>query len=759
MTDSDFSKIDVLLGAASSEGRDTLTESDVYQVLDAIGIARPRSIFVPANEIDTGTPNLNLSQLATDMVVVKVMSPDVLHKTDIGGIAFVKRDVETLKAEVSRIVENVRKAAPSANVKGVMITELIDYRSELGRELIISFRQDDAFGPVVSFGLGGIDTENFAKWMQTGRSITSRSALFLDADETVSMVEETVAGDKLLRPGRGQAESVLSADVLVSTIEALSWLACEYSALSNRHEFTIDECELNPVVVTDDGQLVAVDALLKFSKKKIERTQRPIHKIKKLLEPQSALVVGVSGSGINVGRIILRNLIEGGGVDKSKIYILHPSESEIDGCKCFASVADIPEQVDMTVVTIPAGDRCVNLMIELIERRKTHSITLISSGFGETSEGKALEDRLVDAIRKGHEQEDGGAIVNGGNCLGIVSLPGRYNTFFLPKYKLPFSAAGAENTASISQSGAYLVTQASNLDGVINPRYSISFGNQIDLTAGDYLEYLMQDENISLFSVYLEGFKPLDGVGFFEACQSITKSGQDVLVYKAGRSAEGAMAAASHTAAMVGDYALNRDVLRQSGAIVVETLDDFFDYFKVFTLLAGKEVSGLGVGIMSNAGFEATAAADNLSDLDLAKLEAGTMAKLKELLPPGIVTAKNPIDTTPIANSEAFEHIARALLDDENVRCAVISIVCPTPFLENLERGDEHKEDITRRTSLPNRMVRVFKDTAKPVVFAIDSGALYDPFVAMMEKAGLPCFRKIDRAIRALSNFVRHKMR
>ena len=93
------------------------------------------------------------------------------------------------------------------------------------------------------------------------------------------------------------------------------------------------------------------------------------------------------------------------------------------------------------------------------------------------------------------------------------------------------------------------------------------------------------------------------------------------------------------------------------------------------------------------------------------------------------------------------------------MRCAVISIVCPTPFLENLERSDEHKEDISRETSLPNRMVRVFKTTEKPVVFAIDSGALYDPFVAMMEKAGLPCFRKIDRAIRALSNFITQKMR
>ena len=777
MTETFIKKIDEVLSAAWAEDRDTLMESEVYQLLDAIFVARPKSLFVPIADMDAGLFGPDLSTLKTGTVVAKVMSPDVLHKTDVGGLAFVANDADKLKAAAQRIVQNVRQAAPSADIRGVMIAELIDYPRELGHELIISFRQDEAFGPVVSFGLGGTDTENFAKWMQTGRSVTSRAALFLDRDEIIRMVEGTVAGQKLLRPCRGQTKSALSTDALVTAVESLSALACEYSALCRRREFTIEECELNPVVVTLDGRLVAVDALLKFSRTKIERTQRPIHKIKKLLEPKSALVVGASASEMNVGRIILRNLIEGGGVSADKIYVLHPRSSEIDGCRCFASITDIPEQVDMTVVTIPAGDSCVDLMIELIERRKTHSITLISSGFAETSQGKALEERLVDAIRKGHEQEDFGTIVNGGNCLGIVSLPGKYNTFFLPKYKLPFSPAGAQNTASISQSGAYLVTQASNLDGVINPRYSISFGNQIDLTAGDYLEYLMQDENISLFSVYLEGFKPLDGIGFFEACQSITKSGQDVLVYKAGRSAEGAMAAASHTAAMVGDYVLNRDVLRQSGAIVAETLDDFFDYFKVFTLLAGRNVSGarqssapgqssaprqslaLGVGIISNAGFEATAAADNLFDLSLANLEAGTMAKLRELLPPGIVVAKNPIDATPIANSEAFELISRALLSDDNVQCAVISIVCPTPFLENLERGEEHKEDISRQGSLPNRMIRVFRDTEKPVVFAIDSGALYDPFVRMMETAGLPCFRRIDRAIRALSNFVLIKTR
>ena len=595
--------------------------------------------------------------------------------------------------------------------------------------------------------------------MQTGKSITSRAALFLEDDEIKRMVEGTVAGDKLLKPGRGESKSLLSEKILSSTLRALSELACEFSALSNEQVFTIEECELNPVVVTDEGRLVAVDALLKFSRRKQSRTNRPVHKIKKLLQPQSALVIGVSAKSMNVGRIILRNLIEGGGIEQDKIFVLHPRESEIDGCKCIASVADISSQVDMTIVTIPAGDECVGIMIDLIEGRKTHSITLISSGFGETKEGKGLEERLVEAIRRGHEQQDGGTIVNGGNCLGIVSLPGKYNTFFLPKYKLPFSTAAAQNTASISQSGAYLVTQASNLDGIINPRYSISFGNQIDLTAGDYLEYLMQDDNISLYSVYLEGFKPLDGIGFFEACQDIKKSGREVLVYKAGRSAEGAMAAASHTAAMVGDYSLNRDILTQAGAIVVETLDDFFDYFKTFTLLADRNVTGLDVGIISNAGFEATAAADNLTDLKLARLEAGTMTRLKELLPPGIVVAKNPIDTTPIANTEAFELISRALLDDENVQCAVISIVCPTPFLENLERGEAHREDIERDNSLPSRMIRVFKETKKPVVLAIDSGPLYDPFVAMMERAGVPCFRKIDRAIRALSNFVTIKMR
>jgi len=759
MTESGYWRIDEILGAAWSEGRDTLLESEAYQLLDEIGIEHPRFVFVPQEEALSGQAVLDLSCLHSAMVVAKVVSADIFHKTDVGGLKFVPKDPARVRSTVSQMVRTVGELVPSARIAGVVICERIDYPEQFGRELLMSFRQDDAFGPVISFGLGGVDTERFARWMRQGKGVASRASLLADEAQLADLVRSTAAGEKLLSPPRGSTEPLLPIERIVAALNSLAELSKAYSILDQGRPWTIEQLELNPVVVTEQGELVAVDALVKFSQRKVIATPRPIQKLKRLLEPRSALVVGVSASSSNVGRIILRNLIEGGGVPKERIYILHPRESQIDGCRCFASIDQIPEQVDMAVVTIPASEAAVNLMIEMIKKRKTQSITLIASGYAETKEGKSLEERLKKAINESHLAEDGGVIVNGGNCLGIVSQPGRYNTFFLPKYKLAFGDAEAQNVGCISQSGAYLVTQASNLDGIINPRYAVSFGNQIDLTAGDYLEYLSEDSRLDLYSVYLEGFKPLDGMRFTRACRRITAGGRHVLIYKAGRSKEGAMAAASHTAAMVGDYALNRDVLTQAGAIVAETLDEFADYLQTFTLLSGKTVEGTKVGIISNAGFECTAAADSLFELRLAELAPSTLSRLEEILPSGIVEVKNPIDVTPITDTARFEMVCRALLADAAVQCAVISIVCPTPYLENLEKGPGHSEDITHETSLPNRLIRVFRDSAKPVVFSVDSGPLYDPFVRMMQVAGLPCFRKIDRATRALSKFVTARMK
>jgi acyl-CoA synthetase (NDP forming) len=297
------------------------------------------------------------------------------------------------------------------------------------------------------------------------------------------------------------------------------------------------------------------------------------------------------------------------------------------------------------------------------------------------------------------------------------------------------------------------VSQISNLDRVVELRYAISFGNQMDVTVSDYLAYLEGDEGSRVFAVYIEGFEPGDGGPFLDAVRRITASGRTVLLYKAGRTREGSAAAASHTAAAVGDYEVAVELARQAGAVVASTLDQFEDDVLTFTLLDGRAAAGRRTAVLSNAGFEATAAADSLFGLELATLSAATRERLASLLPAGIVDVHNPVDATPVTPTDRYAAIARALSDDPGVDVAVVAGVPATPFLDSLTKGEGHREDVEGETGLAALLAGAFRATPKPIVFSVDSGALYDPLVQAMRRAGLPTFRRVDRATRALSRF------
>jgi acyl-CoA synthetase (NDP forming) len=317
--------------------------------------------------------------------------------------------------------------------------------------------------------------------------------------------------------------------------------------------------------------------------------------------------------------------------------------------------------------------------------------------------------------------------------------------------------ARGENVALISQSGAYLVAQTSNFERTIRPRYAISFGNQIDLNVSDYLEFLKDDPEVDVFAVYLEGFRPYAGRRFLEVAEEIVQDGRAVIMFKAGRTPEGAGAAASHTAAMTGDFDMAREVLDQVGVVHTETLTEFEDYLKTFSFLRDKPPMGRKVAIVSNAGFECTVGADRLFGLDLAPLEKGTEARIAELLPGGLTSVRNPLDCTPVASTERFLGMVEAMLDDENVDCVIASPLPATPFLNTLPAGPGHPEDISREDSVPSGIIRLAEGSPKPLIACVDSGTLYDPMVTQMELAGVPVFRRIDRATRALSAYVNYR--
>jgi acyl-CoA synthetase (NDP forming) len=178
----------------------------------------------------------------------------------------------------------------------------------------------------------------------------------------------------------------------------------------------------------------------------------------------------------------------------------------------------------------------------------------------------------------------------------------------------------------------------------------------------------------------------------------------------------------------------------------------------LFTLLADKRPTGRRVGVFANAGFECSVAADSLHSIELARFSPATIARLKHALPTEIIDINNPIDATPATDAVNYSTCLEAMAADDGVDCILAAVVAPTPFMETLPAGPGHGEDIEHENSYPNVTIRVFKETTKPMIVSINSGPLYDPAVKMMEAAGVPCFRKIDRAMKALDIYLSHTL-
>ena len=496
-------RIDAVIEAASSEGRSGLFEHEVYTVLESLGLAAPRFRFVrdPA-EVD----ERHLAGFG-HTIVVKVVSVDVPHKSRVGGVRkvattdplYVRFVLERMRGEVTTRVAAERPAADPVSregprIDGYLLIEHVPHTEALGYEVLIGFREDPAFGPVVVLGLGGTGTEVYQDGLKSEKGLFIASAKsIIERDGVLEGLGKTmffpIISGKTRITGRPLAEP----SAIVDAMERFAMLAEAFSASSLETAFTIEELEVNPLQITSGGALVPLDALIRISSRKMKYADPPADRINKLLNPESVLVIGVSDKRPNMGRIILRNIISVGRIPKDRIWLLHKTATEIDGCRAWPSMDALPGRPDLVVFTIPAGEESVALLEDMIKGDKTESIILITGGFGETADGQQLDRRIRDAVDEARSRPGGGTVLNGPNCMGIVSWPGGYNTFFLPDYKLAFNGKYGGNVAVVSQSGAWLVTLLSTLATILNPRYMITVGNQMDLTVTDYLMNLKDD--------------------------------------------------------------------------------------------------------------------------------------------------------------------------------------------------------------------------------------------------------------------------
>ncbi len=733
-----------------------LNEIEIYDLLEAIGLDPCRALYLAE-----GSTAENVKVWAEDVLkfaqpegrfVLKVVGRKILHKTDVGGVKLVQstelqvQDVIDLVATLRNdLIEN----GLSGVIEGFMAGAFVSHRANTpGHEILLSLKQDPAFGPCVILGIGGTLTEWYSR-SSGGNSTLILPASGLIAETVAEAIEKHPLLSLLCFPSRLYPAAPVAIENLVHWVMTLAQVGLMVGP-GGSSSYTLEEIEINPAVA-HQGKLVALDGVGLISQRKWSDDSRPVSKIEMLLKPRSAMVLGVSARGANPGRIILENLKRSQGIEQDRLYVVHPKEECISGRLCFPSINDIPEKCDLAVIAVPALG-ALDAISDLVRLDKAGAMILIPGGFAEAGE-KDLAQSIENVLAKGHRIGDGGPVMVGGNCLGIVSRD-NYNTFFLPSYKLPFNPGGGDNLALVSQSGAYLVTFASNYDGIINPRASISFGNQMDLTVSDFVEHFTAVPEVNVIACYVEGFRSGDGLRFLKMASKARAAGKKIIVFKAGKTALGAQAAASHTASLAGDYAVAKACLESVGATVAETLDQFEDFIKTFTLLADKKITGRRVGIISNAGFECSTVMDRLQGLELASFGDDTQAVLDEILP-SFAHRTNPIDCTPMTGTKTFVDSCRAILECEAVDLAILSSVPVTPGLDNLPADPEgkHGENLAGKNSQPSLMIGVIHGSAKPAAVVVDSGVIYDPMCRMIEVSGIPVFRKIDRAAQAMAAF------
>ncbi|MBN1274399.1 MAG: acetate--CoA ligase family protein [Candidatus Aminicenantes bacterium] len=773
----DYKKIDGIFQSAQKNGRSFLLEHEVYEVLQEAGIRIPPFVFIAREQKPLPKDLKNLPP----SLVIKVVSPDIIHKTDVGGVRFVENDldviVQTCRSMSEKIParyvewaaqfqkhtekdEHMDQAAVRERIEGFLICGAVDFvKVGFGEEILMGLRDTRAFGPVGTMGVGGVDVEFLNARLKPNKALAVGSVHLLDKDHLAGMLEPLAVVEKLTRSSRGR-EPILSREELFETFFRFLSLGRRYSSLEEKSEFVIEEAEVNPFVISR-GKLVPLDGMCRFSQKPRPVKQRPYENLEFLLKPKSIAVIGVSEK-MNLGHIILNNILKSG-FEREKVYVVKPGMDEIEGCRCFAAAADLPETVDLFVLTLTA-DQSYGILKELVDHEKARSVILIAGGVGEKEGTQALEENIKKLLERGRHEGKLTPVVNGGNCLGITSKPGRYDTTFIPEYKLfepSRRTAQCPGLVYISQSGAFMISRMSHLPS-IDPLYAVSIGNQIDLTLSDYLQYLKDEDEVEVFAVYIEGFQPGDGLAFARTVEEITRQkGKTVIVYKSGRSPAGRAATSGHTASVAGDYTVCEAVLKAAGAVMTENILEFENCIRGFTALSHKTPKGNRVGLISNAGFECVILADGLGDeggLVPAGFSPATSQKIIKILEPKGITrlqdVRNPLDVTPVADDAAFTECAEAILEDEGVDCAVISPVPMTPAMQSVAAGKFHREDFMKEGSLAHRLEDLFRRSKKPFVVNIDSGAVYNPLVRFLEEKGVPCFRRSDDAVFFLRKFI-----
>ncbi len=665
-----------------------ITEEASKSILKAYGVKVPPYALVKSSK-----EAVKAAKKIGYPLVMKIVSPQILHKTDVGGVKVGISNDKEVKHAFNDMYGRLSKKK-GVEIKGVLLEKMVPK----GIEMIVGLQVDPQFGPVIMAGLGGVMTEIF-------KDVAWRM-LPITIDDAKSMIDE-LKSSKLFKGFRGSKP--IDLNMLAKALVQIGKIGTDNAEYINSIDF-------NPIVVYPKSYYV-IDAKIilgsEINKNAISKAQPDDSFMEKFFTPESVALVGASATPGKIGNSVLESLAKHD--YKGKVYPINPKADEILGIRCYPSIEAINDKIDLVVV-------CVDLsvtppVLESCAKKGIHNVVIVSGGGKELGGERADYEAQIKSLSEKHKIR-----IIGPNCIGMFNAANRLDCAFQGQARMVRARLG--NVALLSQSGTMGISFLETADS-FGLSKMVSYGNRSDVDEADMILYLANDPQTKVIALYVEGFG--DGRKFIETAKRVMKEKKKpIVIWKSGRTEAGAKQAASHTGSLGGSNAIIMGAFRQAGIISVDSYQELAAVTKA--LAWQPPAKGNGVAMCSNGAGPMIGGIDHFErfGLELAKVTPQTLKELKEHFPPTYVIGKgNPVDVTGGANADDYRFTIQKFYDDPNVH-----IVMPWFVFQD----DPLEETIIQYLAEFSRQQK------KPLLVGGNGGPYTHKISDLIEKEGVPVY-------------------
>ena len=568
-------------------------------------------------------------------LVMKVVSPQILHKTDVGGVKINVNNISQVRSIFDDMYTRLSKKK-DVKVKGILLEKMVPK----GVELIVGIQNDPQFGPVIMVGLGGTMTEIM-------KDVSFRM-LPITKNDAKSMLAE-LKGYKLLRGFRG-SESI--------DINEVATMLVKISKLGTDNADYINSIDFNPVVVYPKSHYI-VDAKIILNNtikhNSISKAQPNKENMETFFTPKSVALVGASSTKGKIGNSILDSLVN---YDfKGKVYPINPKADKIFGKKCYSSISDIPGKVDLVVISVDLSVTAP--VLEDCAKKDVHNVVIVSGGGKELGGQRAQYEAEIRRLSEQYKIR-----IIGPNCIGMFNAANRLDCAFQGQARMVRARLGP--VALLSQSGTMGISFLESAD-TFGLSKMISYGNRSDVDEADMIWYLASDPQTKVIALYVEGFG--DGRKFINTAKRVMREKKKpIVIWKSGRTELGAKQAASHTGSLGGSNAIIMSAFKQAGIISVDSYQELVAVTKA--LAWQPPAKGNRAAMTSNGAGPMIGAIDHFErlGLQLAKVTKKSLQNMTSHFPPTYVIGNgNPADVTGGASAEDYDFVMKTFVNDPNV--------------------------------------------------------------------------------------------